>query len=1157
MSSKCLAILLSSIISVTVHSQYYKRSQLDSLTQSYQQYEGKESVNAILHIAETYIAFHLDSALFYSQLAKEKSKSIAYDWGVYKSIYCNAKVLTETGSLIEAKNMLKPIGIWFKAHGFEEDYIKTGLLYNTCLIRIEGKYKGKDLANQLLKDAQALNNPHLISHAWYNSHNTEESWRNDLNFATCLDSAKFYAEIAKDSLMLNRIKYMQLGDIFQSRDKTEQIRGLYKEAKRWENKYLIHSCLLNISKNFAVQGQLDSCTVIFNQSVQILEEFNSKNSLRRSLNAMAHTHRFMGNYQIALKYFIQALELSEQQNNQIAASDLHYQIAITYGNIEKHESSILHVLKTLEISESINDMRMMINANQMLGNLYYLTGKYEKAETEYLKTIDWIEENLIENVKSYSLVGIYSQLGEIARKRKEYDKARAFYNLSIENNQDRNLRQKAIIHNMILSSYIDEGNLKKGKEEYQKMLDNFDRQLLKTLPEFDYSSGQLYLEDKNYIAAKQAFQVFIEKSDVIKISEPYKTAYFNLAECNEQLGDYKQAFINFKKYKEIEDSIELINSVENIEKIQVEHEISLKESEIERMHQKQKISDLTLAQQGNKIALRNLSIILLIFALIGLAGGGYIIFKRLRSKKEKENREVKKQLEIEQIKSEQKILLAEIKNNLYANISHEFKTPLTLIRVPLQHYSEQALQSDKPVFDSILKNTDYLLEMLDELIDVSRMDLDKPNLQITTFNLSTFLSQIKLNFSPLFSDKNLRFDWNTRLMNDLFVGDEGRLKIVINNLLKNAFENSINHGWISCNIELSDVLKIEVANAGKNIDANKLPYIFDRFYRAEENNYSGAGIGLAWSKQIVEMHNGTISVNNKISDQVSFCVQLPIKNIPSNSLVASSLSRIKPTNKDALPLTADSPRLLIVEDNLEIQELLNKVLKNEFQLEFAKNGVIGEEMAVQLQPDLVLSDIMMPLKDGFELLKSLKENFNTSHIPVILLTARDDTDSRIIGLNQNADDYIGKPFDVAELKARINNLLRQRLHLHKLFSENPLLFSKEINCTALDADFIDKARNVLEKHYSNGDFTVNLFCMELGLNRTSVNNKLKALTNHSTASYIRNFRLEKALKMLIENKLTIKEISIDTGFNSIQVFNKAFKNKFETTPTVYRASLNG
>ena len=560
--------------------------------------------------------------------------------------------------------------------------------------------------------------------------------------------------------------------------------------------------------------------------------------------------------------------------------------------------------------------------------------------------------------------------------------------------------------------------------------------------------------------------------------------------------------------------------------------------------------------------MRQLYIVVLIFGFLVIGLVSYVFFRRFRSKKEEEQKEIETRLELENFKTLQKAELAEVKNTLYANVSHEFRTPLTLIQVPIQNYLKKAAPADIPVFDSVLKNTGDLLKMIDELLDLSKMETGTVELQKSVFNLTHFLTQIKSNFTPLFKEKNIQLTWDVSFSAGSFNGDENRLKMVLNNILKNAYSHTPQNGFIECAVSINENqgLKIRILNSGDPINQKDLPYIFDRYYRADEFKYSGTGIGLAMSRQIVEMHGGSIQVRNIEGTGVAFEVLLPagfmIHEPIENGIYTAangngSMHHIT-TNGSELAQKSDRSKILVVEDNAEMRNLLKGILNEDFELSFGNDGEEGEKLAQTNQPDLVLSDVMMPKKDGFELLNVLKNNFGTSHIPVVLLTARADSTSRISGLNQDADDYIGKPFDAIELKARINNLLRQRKNLHKLFSENPLLYSKEIKCTPLDAEFIDKARQILENNYGDGDFSVNAFCAELALNRNSVNNKLNALANQSTAEYIKNFRLEKALKMLVETDTSISGIYVDCGFNSPQSFNKVFKKKYGCTPSEYR-----
>ena len=271
--------------------------------------------------------------------------------------------------------------------------------------------------------------------------------------------------------------------------------------------------------------------------------------------------------------------------------------------------------------------------------------------------------------------------------------------------------------------------------------------------------GELLLEQARFEEADETLTLFLSKSKEVENSITVKDAYWKLSDANANLGNFKEAYHFFKKYKTIEKNIETKNTLGKVQRIQKDYELSLKESEIEGLKQIQEISDLKFAQQENQLAFRKLYIILLVFAVLFVLGIGYMLFRRLQFKKDKEKNEIKKQLEIENLKSQQKAELAQVKNNLYANISHEFKTPLTLIRVPLQDFRTKAATKDKARYDSMIKNTDYLLDMLSELLGVSSMESSTVKFQKSNFNLTHLLAQVKLNFAPLFSEKNIQFDW--------------------------------------------------------------------------------------------------------------------------------------------------------------------------------------------------------------------------------------------------------------------------------------------------------------------------------------------------------------------------------------------------------------
>ena len=1155
MQLKLLVFFLLMTCSSQSHSQFYKRSQLDSLQFVLNEQKGEERIKTLLNLSEAYQNFQLDTAQLFVNMARNESLSGRFGWGICKSYFIESDlhILLKLKSIEEVKRIKEHCAKWFEDNNYLNDALEVQIDRNLDVMYNEGRLKAYENAKTLLKRAQILKDPWLLSLAWHGivkmiprKHIIDEH-------VSCADSSLFYKHQVKDSIGLIFVTYDELFQKTAGRVSNADIIKLEEIAARWQNPTL----WLYIQKlrcfPFAQHGKLDTVKHYVNNITDLEITVGNDNTrwIAKEL-LMSITHNTRNERHLANNYLLKAIVGAKNRGNLGKVMEYLYRIGRNDIELKQYENAISNFLEALNISIKLQDDYMKNSINRNLADLYVLTGEEEKAEQLYLEVIDWSIQNSEDAFVRIMLGNAYTKFAEFLQAKKQYDKARIYYNESANILSYSRLRLIAP-KTGLLSMFLDMNNLESADSIHQDILETITPQYFYSHEKIYLEEGRLYMALQNYSKAIESLNSFFEFGNVNDVTEDKRDANLLLYEAYKSLGQSGEALAAFEAYKAIQDSLDAGNEKENVQKIQSDYELSLKESEIERLEQKQEISDLKLTQQESSLELRNLYIAMLILIMIAIGILGYLIVRRLQLKRAAEKEEIKKALEIEHLKIQQKAEIAEVKNGLYANVSHEFKTPLTLIRVPLQRLKQKASAEEQVTYDSMLRNTDHLLGMLDEMLGISRLKTDQLQLQMSDFNLATLLSQIKLNFAPLFEERNIQFDWDITLNQDHFYGDEHKLNIVISNLLSNAFNNTHENGWVSCSIDLSQSLNIIVSNLGDAIEENDLLHIFERHYRANSNKYKGEGIGLALSKQIVELHHGTIEAANQPSTVV-FSVNIPAKE-HIETLVSSLNGKPNGQNTNKKTSGETLPHVLVVEDNLEMQSLLQTTLNAHFQLSFANNGEIGEQMAVELQPDLVLSDVMMPEKDGFELLQSLKENFNSSHIPVILLTARGDSKSRITGLNHDADDYVSKPFDAEALIARIHNLLRQRQHLHKLFSENPLLYSKDIKCTPLDADFVDRARKILEKFSSDGDFAVEEFCRELALNRTSVNTKIRALTNQSVAKYIKNFRLEKAVKLLLETNAGISAICTDSGFNSIQVFNKAFKKKYNMTPSVYRSEF--
>jgi signal transduction histidine kinase/ligand-binding sensor domain-containing protein/AraC-like DNA-binding protein/AmiR/NasT family two-component response regulator len=528
-----------------------------------------------------------------------------------------------------------------------------------------------------------------------------------------------------------------------------------------------------------------------------------------------------------------------------------------------------------------------------------------------------------------------------------------------------------------------------------------------------------------------------------------------------------------------------------------------------------------------------------------------------------------------------------MKSRFFANISHEFRTPLTLIQGPVENIisksSEEKILKDARL---IKRNSSRLLQLINQLLDLSKLEAGKLKLEASKGNIVSFVKGIALSFESLFESKDitLKFQANKEAIELYF--DREKMMQIITNIISNAFKFTSEDGKITISVNKTDknnkpgTVQIKIRDTGIGISQEEIPKLFDRFYQVDSSftkEYEGAGIGLALTKELVELHHGSISVESKQGDTTSegwteFTVELPLgsdhlreeeiknyegKNDKLNIQIDDKNHFISDTEseKPGTESEADKNIILIVEDNYDMREYIKDSLSEEYLIEEAVNGEQGVRKAEKIIPDLIIADVMMPRMDGNELVRFVKNNEKTSHIPVILLTARSGHDDKIEGLETGADDYLTKPFDIKELQVRIKNLIMIRKRLQDKFSKmEPLPLennpqSKEKILSGIDEKFMSKVSEVIEEHISDEDFSIEEFGSEVGMSRTQLHRKLKALTGKSASLYLRSVRLAKALIMIKANKGNISEISFNVGFSSPAYFTKCFRKEFGYPPS--------
>jgi signal transduction histidine kinase/DNA-binding response OmpR family regulator len=515
-----------------------------------------------------------------------------------------------------------------------------------------------------------------------------------------------------------------------------------------------------------------------------------------------------------------------------------------------------------------------------------------------------------------------------------------------------------------------------------------------------------------------------------------------------------------------------------------------------------------------------------------------------------------------------------LKTKFFANISHEFRTPLTLIMGPVEDFlRDNDVGKFKNILPEMHRNSNRLLQLINQLLDLSKLGGGNYQVQTIRDDIIPFIKQIVHSFSSLAQRRNIQLETEVdpHLKNDLrneaitFYFDDDIVEKILYNLLSNAFKFTPDGGSITVSISLPDkekkFLELKVEDNGVGIPKDKLPFIFNRFYQADDSNkrqYEGTGIGLSLVKELVELHEGRITVTSEINKGTAFSCYLPLnKKINTKTDAAKSPQPqltpvfVEEDNiiNDATITKNGEPVILIAEDQQDVRKYIREKLVNDYKMLEAKNGVEALTIAKEQMPDLIISDVMMPKMDGFELCKLLKTDNLTSHIPVILLTARAEETDKLSGLETGADAYLIKPFNAQELKIRVNNLIAVRNKMRAKFSEKLTVKPSEIAVTSRDRLFMQKLLSATESHIADEQFSVAQLAAEANMSTSQINRKLKAIINQSAQQFIRSVRMQRALELLKSNSATVSEIAYQVGFSDPGYFARVFKTHFGYLPS--------
>ncbi|SEJ40432.1 Tetratricopeptide repeat-containing protein [Dyadobacter sp. SG02] len=777
-----------------------------------------------------------------------------------------------------------------------------------------------------------------------------------------------------------------------------------------------------------------------------------------------------------------------------------------------------------------------------LGNIYFDRQDYNHALEYHRKSLQ-IHESLGDE---QGMGNTFHNLGMIYRMQKQYDKALDYYNRSLAiDSRKNNLGNVAI-------SYTDLARLYIAKNDFREAL--------------------VYAEKSFGIARK------------IDAKALEQAALSLLPLIHAALGNQDLALRHHQDYISLSDSLQSAKLSKQIADMQARYQTEQKNRELRLQSLRLQAQQASLSQQ------RMLITVLIAFVLLA-ALIGYLLFNRYKLRQYNlklslENQQYQLSQKLQLRNEETELLLTEtahikqldrVKSQFFANISHEFRTPLQLILAPLQ--KQGSITGEEA--HMMERNANRLLRLVNQLLDLAKAEMGMLKLNYQWDNLIGFLRQTALYFEPMAKAKKLLYQIDLPASEPLVAYDADKLEKIVYNLLSNAIKFTPSGGRVILRVELRVEHRVEadrpgglwitVSDSGVGMPESLQSRIFDRFYQidsSETRAFEGSGLGLALTKELVDLHHGSIRVNSLPESGSTFEVWLPLKtDAPSfdNDLhrVVSTIGTgqsadkavARPnflTKQESAELTQeDRPTLLLVEDHPELNHYLRQQLSDRFQVVHAMQGDEGLVVARSLIPDLIVSDIMMPVMDGFSLTRCLKEDDLTSHIPVILLTAKDDIDSRMEGFELGAEQYLAKPFVLDELVARINSLLAQRHLLRKKYSREVVLQPTGTPVRDREGEFLEKVIRIIDEHISQEDFNVEMLQQEMGMSRMQLHRKLKALTDQSASDFIRYIRLQRAADLLQKSGSPVAEVAYKSGFNHLSYFSKCFKEQFGMLPSEY------
>ena len=540
-----------------------------------------------------------------------------------------------------------------------------------------------------------------------------------------------------------------------------------------------------------------------------------------------------------------------------------------------------------------------------------------------------------------------------------------------------------------------------------------------------------------------------------------------------------------------------------------------------------------------------------LFLLMVVLWRWFVNKERLRLRRQGEIKEIQRRAELDQMKSK-----------FFTNVSHEFRTPLTLILAPLDKLKEEYGEGPTNFhLKTIQQNAHKLLTLVNQLMDLRNIETQTLQMVKAEGDIIALIGEQVLAFQSLAINSNIELSFSTEIEKLPCSFDSDKVEKIINNLLSNAFKFTCEGGRIEVKLSFKQeeshqgVLTILVKDSGIGIPKHLQKRVFERYFTTNANQNQGTGIGLSLVDEFTKMHGGSVCLDSEIGYGTTFTVELPLELMKGFKPMGDEPflnDREEQEEKIQKELLEQKPRLLLVEDNADLRQYLYEVLKEDYLIDQAANGEKALKIAQEKYPDIVLSDIMMPEMDGVTLCRHIKNNLKTSHIPVVLLTAKTAEEAHLSGMDSGCNLYLEKPFNLALLRSGLQNLLEEKSRLQQHYQKVISVQTSEPELESLDDKLIQRAIALVEKEIENPDFSVETLSRELGMSRMHLYKKCNALTGQSPLEFIRSIRLQRAAQLLKQNQFSVSEVAYQVGFNNAKYFSKYFKSYFGTLPSQFQ-----